>query len=428
MRRTAFVAVPAALVALALVAPSATAGQQTPLPMAFAGLTLAEAEDAGVATAPDVIAARARAAGAHAALSVAAWGVLPSGFISFTESPQSVAPLSPTAAAHQTDVGLEANLNDLLFGFAPQVEEAAAAARAADADELAAERVERIAVAHAYFGALKAAAVLAARDDALRLARSELGAAQTRFKAGDAPKVDVVRAEVAVARAEADDETARADSANARDALQVETAASDASLAATTAGAPPSVPPLAFDPAAAAAVALALRPEVRAAQEQVEASASAYHASQTSFIPPVTVSAGHATGVDSGQRVAGPSVSAQVTVPLPFGPAARVAQAKAALDEADAHLTSVRRAVSLETAASARTLVASDRAAAATLRARDVAREVLGAEELGYRAGAASGLEVAQARSTYAQAVIDALGAEYDEAAAVAVFDIEAGR
>ena len=418
----------AACSASASLASAAAAQDETAIPMAFRGLTLAQAEDAGVAASPDVSAARARAAGAHAALSVAEWGVLPAGFVSFTESPQSIAPLAPTVAAHQTAVGIQANVNDLLFGFAPHVGEAAASASAADADESAAESTERIAVARFYFDALKAAAVLSARDDALRLARSELQAAQIRYEAGDAPKVDVVRADVAVARAVADDENARADAANARDALQVETAAADASLAATTPGAPPSVPPLALDPEAAAATALGFRPEVRQAQEQVDASASAFHASQAALLPPVTVAAGHATGVDSGQRVSGSSVSAQVTVPLPFGPAERVAQAKAALDEASAHLLSVKRSVSLEAAAAARSLVAADKAAAATLRARTAARAALDAEELGYRAGAASGLEVAQARSTYAQAEIDALSAEYDEAAAVAVFDIEAGR
>lgn len=413
---------------LALSCGAALGGDEPPMPMAYAGLTLQQAEDAGVATSPEVAAARARSAGARAALSIAEWGVLPSGFINFTESPQSVAPLTPpTVSAHQTEVGVQANLNDVLFGAAPQIGQASASARAAAADEAAAERVERIAVARAYFNALKQAAVLTARDDALRLARSELNAAQIRFKAGDVPKVDVVRADVAVARAEADDENARADAANARDMLQAETAVADTSIASTVAGAPPSVPQLALDPVAAASAALRLRPEVRAAQEQVDASASAFHGSQIALLPPVTVAAGRSTGVDSGQRVAGNSVSAQMTVPLPFGPGARIAQAKASLDEANAHLASVRRAALLETAASARSLVAADRAAAATLRARNAARQALDAEELGYRAGAASGLEVAEARSTYAQAEIDALGAEYDEAAAAAVFEIEAG-
>lgn len=423
-RTTAF----AASLSCALWCSAAAAQGEPPMPMAYAGLSLQQAEDAGVSTSPDVAAARARSAGARAALSIAEWGVLPSGFVSFTESPQSVAPLLPsTVSAHQTEVGVQANVNDLLFGSTPQISEASASARAAAADEAAAERAERIAVARAYFNALKQAAVLTARDDALRLARSERSAAQIRYKAGDVPKVDVVRADVAVARAEADDEIARADAANARDTLAAETAVADAALASTVAGAPPTVPQLALDPAAAASAALLLRPEVRAAQEQADASASAFHGSQIALMPPVTVAAGRSTGVDSGQRVAGNAVSAQVTVPLPFGPGARVAQAKAALDEANAHLASVRRTVLLETAAAARSLVAADRAAAATLHARDAARQTLDAEELGYRAGAASGLEVAEARSTYAQAEIDALGAEYDEAAAVAVFEIEAG-
>ena len=398
------------------------------LPMSFAGMTLTQAEEEGVALSPDVAAARARVAGANAALSAAVWGAAPSGFGSFTESPQSAAPLPGTIAAHQTAFGVQANLNDLLFGFAPAVRQASASLRSAQAEQGAAERTERIAVARAYFDALKTAAVLSARQDALSLAESELRAAQTRYRSGDVPRVDVVRAQVAVARASADEETATADDVNARDALRVETGAADAALASTAAGPPPQVPPLALDPDAAAALALRLRPEVSAAQSAVDASVSALHSAQFGAIGPITVSSGYATGVDSGQRVAGSAVSAQITVPLPLGTAARVSQAKAAVDEAKAHLAGVQRTIALETAASARSLIAADRAAAATARARDAAREALGAIELGYRSGAASGLDVFQARSTYTQAQVDALTAFYDEAAAAAAFDVESGR
>ncbi len=407
---------------------SAVAQSDPALPMSFAGLSLQQAETAGIAASPDVAAARARLEGARAALSATAFGALPSGFGSFTEAPQSAAPLPGTIAAHQTTFGVQANLNDLLFGFAPAVRQAAASVRSAQADESAAERTERIAAARAYFAALKAAAVMTARADALALAQSEQRAAQTRFRSGDVGRVDVVRAEVAVARASADFENARADDANARDALRVETGASDADLAATAPGALPTIPALAQDPAAASAAALRLRPEVAAAQNAVDASIGALHAAYAGVVGPITVSSGFATGVDSGQRVAGSAVSAQVTVPLPLSSAARVSQAQAGVSEAKAHLAAIQRRVALETAAAARTLVAADRAAAATQRARDAARQALDAIELGYRSGASSGLDVFQARSTYVQAQVDELSAFYDEATAAAVFDVEAGR
>jgi len=404
----------------------AAPGEQ-PLPMSFGGLSLSQAQDAGVASSPDVAAARARVAEANAALAAARWGAVPSGFASFTESPQGgVGPV--TVSAHQTTVGVQANLNDLLFGYAPLVGQAGAALRATVADEATAERTERVAAARAYYGALKAVAVLAAREDAVALARSELQAAQTRLRAGDVPRVDVIQADVAVARAQADVENARAQSANALEALAAETATTGSALAQTVGGAPPSLPALATDPAAAAAMALRLRPEVASAQGSLDAAIDARNAARIALIPPVTVSSGYATGVDSGQRVAGRSVTAQVTVPLPFGQSARIDQASAAVAEADARLAAVKRAVSLETAAAARTLAGADRAADATLRAKVAARQALDAIELGYRAGAASSLEVTQARSTYVQAQVDELSAVYDEASAAAAFDVEVGR
>ena len=86
------------------------AGQTEPsLPMSFAGMTLGQAEEAGIAASPDVAAARARVAGARAALAAARWGVAPSGFASFNESPQGgVGP--NTVSAHQTTVGVQADL------------------------------------------------------------------------------------------------------------------------------------------------------------------------------------------------------------------------------------------------------------------------------------------------------------------------------
>jgi multidrug efflux system outer membrane protein len=423
-------ALSAALVAICCAQLSAAAVRAQPepsLPMAFAGLTLAQAQSSGIDTSPDVAAARARVNGSRAALAAARWALAPAGFVGFTESPQLAPTGSSTISAHQTTVGVLANLGDV-FGYSPQVRLATAALHKAVADEAASERTERITAAKAYYGALKAAAVLASRTDALNLARAGLHAAKTRFNAGDAPRIDVVRADVAIARAEAGAETGRADDANARSALRAETGVSESALSAAAGGAPPSVPPLARDPDAAVAAALSLRPDVASARRDVDASVSALTAAKFALIPPVTVATGYATGIDSGQRVTGASVSAQVTVPLPFGPAARIAQAQAALDEAAARLAGVKRTVSLETASAARSLLGADRAAAATQRAEIAARQELDATELGYRQGASSSLEVTAARSTYEQARVDLLSAVYDEALAVAIFDVEVGR
>src|SRR5579864_6023417 len=253
-------------------APAAASPADESLPMTFAGLTLDAAERDGVNASPDVAAARARVDEARAAFAAAQWSIAPSGFASFSESPQTGGALT-TVAAHQTAIGIQTSLAELL-GYSPAVRQAAAALSSAAADEAAAERTERVGAAKVFFAALRASAVLAAREDALALAHAELNAAKTRYASGDAPHVDVIRAEVAVARAEADAETARADDANARDALQVETGTSDAALGATAPGALPLPPPLAGDPEGAVAAALQLRPEVIAAQRAADAAAA----------------------------------------------------------------------------------------------------------------------------------------------------------
>ncbi len=58
------------------------------------------------------------------------------------------------------------------------------------------------AVAQAYYSALRAQAQVAVAQDTLRLAQQELKQAQARFRVGEVTKTDVLRAEVAVARAE----------------------------------------------------------------------------------------------------------------------------------------------------------------------------------------------------------------------------------
>ena len=57
-------------------------------------------------------------------------------------------------------------------------------------------------VAQAYYSVLRAQAQVAVARDTLRLAQDELKQAQARFRVGEVTKTDVLRAEVAVARAE----------------------------------------------------------------------------------------------------------------------------------------------------------------------------------------------------------------------------------
>jgi CzcA family heavy metal efflux pump len=427
-RRVAPVPVVATLLALALVAGTAQqpAGAQTastPTAVQFAALALTDAETRALAASPDVRTSQAALAGARAAYDQARGAYGLSATAGYAEAPQG-AP-EGTIAQRLSTIGAQFTLGDVA-AYAPLVAQAAASLRAAATDELAAERTERVKVVGLYYTALKARSVASARADALASASAFLDAAQKRFAAGDAPRIDVVRAQVAQARAQADLTRAKADDANATEALATEAGIAPAALAAAGAGAvaPPAIPA----PDRAVAQALASRADVRSADENVRAAEAGVRAAQRAALPPITLSAGYTRGVDSGVRIAGPSVSAQMAIPLGGSLGAKVRVQKALLDAANAKRDGVARQVALEVGAAARTAAASVEAEHATSAALDAARAELDAASLGYRNGASTSLDLSSARSAYVQAQVDELNALYDRLQTQAALDLEVSR
>jgi outer membrane protein TolC len=399
-------------------------GNLAPPPLAFSKLSLSDAQAAAVANSPDVAMARAREDSAHAAYAQISGTVGPALFANVTTAPQAGPTAGTTIASNMTTVGAQSTFGDLL-GYAPASAQARSSYHSAQAQTAAAVRAERSKTATLYFGALKARAALDAAVASVRSAMVERGAAIKRFGAGDAPHVDVVRADVALARAQAAEENARGADANATDALRLETGTAPAIFDQPLSAELPPTPDFERDPARAVEVALASRPEIRAAREDIRAADSGVRVAKLSFLPAVSLSAGYARGTDSGQHVNGPSVTAQLTLPLSAAPSARVAQAQAALAMANASLASAQRQATIEVAAAVRTLAASTAAASAAARARQQTQVELGAVELGYRSGASSSLEVEQARSVFAVARADELTAVYDEAIAQATLAVE---
>ena len=171
-----------------------------------------------------------------------------------------------------------------------------------------------------------------------------------------------------------------------------------------------------------------LRPEIASARLTALAAQAAVGSAKAAGFPTLTVGAGYLVGTDSGVPVNAPTINANLIFPLGPGARDRIAIAAAKAVEAKAKTVSVERQIVLDVAASSRTLGASQRAAAATTRARQSADAELHATEIGYRDGASSSLEVASARSTYAQAVVDELSALYDLEKARAKLDVEVGR
>ncbi len=447
--------------------------------LSFANFPLDEALRRAVDNSPDVVAARARVAQSNAALGVARNLINPAISTAYAQAPQGNPP-GPNIIARTLTVGLQTNVNDFL-NYGASVRQSVLLLSASRADFATALRTERVRTIGLYYDALRYRAIAGARTRALALAVAQLDAAQKRFAAGDAPQLDVLRADVAVARATADLETARVADENALEALRIETAVPASLLQATietalpvpsapnaqnarknasragvlsgvrgvasnagVAGVPgvasnarvPGVPgfPIAGplgnvpSPEAAIATALGTRAEVASAMATSNAGEAARQLAQRSGLPAFTVTGGYTTGTDSGVPVGAPSITAALSVPLGAAAHDRVLIEEARVAQARAQIEVARRAVTLEVAASARNVAALQRASVASTRARQGAQAELAATQLGYRNGASSSLEVFSARQTYDQTVVDELGALYDLAKARATLDVEVGR
>ncbi|MDQ6781490.1 MAG: TolC family protein [Candidatus Eremiobacteraeota bacterium] len=403
---------------------SLTGSYQAPT-LSFGGLTLQQAQAQGITQSPEVAIARARLDAATAALARARAAFGPSIIATYTRNPQAGStPQPPVIVQHSLNVGVQETLGNI-SSFVPAIVQAEAAYRSARFDELTAERSERTKVVNLYFAALQARVTAQVRKEALQLAQSQLAAAQKRVNAGDAPRIDVVRAEVSVARATADTETAQAADANATEAVALETAVPPAALQQTSAGEVPAVSPAWLNPATAIQLALTQRADVQSANADVRANAAGLQVARIGILPLLTVSAGYAHGVDVGQPIQGPTLNASFELPLNASAASQVRSAAATLAEAQARLRGVRRAVTLEVGSAVRNLNAAILATAASSKARAAAQEELRATTIGYRSGASSSLERAAAASTYNDARLAELTAIYNEATARAVLLLE---
>jgi len=399
--------------------------QDTPV-LVFTNLSVADAMRAALAASPDVAAAQARVDESRSALATARSGAAPSLVSNYAQTPQGNPP-GPNITSRQVNTGLQWTIGDFI-AFGPAAREAAFTLAAAEADEHAAENAERVKVIGLYFDALKARSIAGARRDALAFATAQRDAAGVRAKAGDAPRLDVVRSEVAVAKAQADLEEAVAADENADDALRVETGAGADALTATTPGALPAINPALFDPHTVVGLATAMRPEIASARLLAQAAQADIGVARAAGFPTLTVSGGYLVGTDSGVPVNAPTINANLTLPLGSGAHDRIATANAKAREAQAKAVSVEREIVLDAGAAARSLGASQRAAGAMMRARESAQEEWQATELGYRNRASSSLDVESARSTYTQALVDEQSALYDLDKARATLDVEIGR
>ncbi|MGC2130094.1 MAG: TolC family protein [Candidatus Aquilonibacter sp.] len=390
----------------------------------FSRLTLDGAQSAAVAHSPDVAIARAKVEEAQALFDAARAQYAPTLTANYAEAPQG-GDLGQVVAQRLTTFGATIALGDL-FAASPAVAQANASLRAAQFDFDDARRSERIAVIGYYYDALDALATADARTAAVRDAQAQLRAAHLRFRAGDAPRLDEVRASVALANAQADLARAAADAQNATDTLAQETAVDSAALV-TTARDESVTPLIPTDVHAAVRLALSLRPEIASAQADVDAETHAVEVAKRAGIPAVTLAGGYTTGVDTGIKVSGPSANLTMTVPLGGAAHDRVAAEEARLAQAQAQLEKVRRSITVSVGAAVRTETAQGVALAAAERALREAKAQYDATQIGYRSGASSSLDVESARTTYVAALVAELSAYYDVVRAQATLQMLMG-
>ena len=392
-------------------------------PQQFASLPLADAVRNAVRISPDVAQAQARVTENQALLRAARGVAAPSLQASYAAAPQGGS-ANNTIEQSLGTIGAGVTLGDYI-SYAPAVREAQFALAGARYDLLDAQRAEREKTVALYFAALKAVATVELRSQDLAGAQSDLRAAQLRFKAGDVPRLDVVRAQVALANARSSLDAAQVDRANAENALAVETGSTMQPLQRLE-NAPASAPPP-TDPQKAVERALAQRGDLLSAKQAVSAEEAAVRVAERGVLPSVNLNAGYTRGYDSGVLVSGPSANVTVNLPLSHAAADRAAAERARLAQAQFKESALSRSITVAVSSAARTYRESMRAVDSARRARIAAQEELRATEIGYRSGASSSLDVADARRTYVQAALAEVAAIYAQAQAAATLGEEMG-
>lgn len=388
---------------------------------AFAALSLADAQQRAMINSVDVQTTVATVRQRQATLAIARRTGVPHIVGDYSLAPQANAANNGTVEQHFASVGVGVSINDLVAQ--------SGAVRVAASELLAAQRNADTALfsarqnaAKLYFAALQAIAIEGVRADAVAGAQLDRDAANLRARNGESPQLDVVRADVTLAQARADLARAQADRADAVEALASATSI-DAAALSTLVRARSLVIALPEERRAVAR-ALATRPEVSALLATIAARTADVANARRSGIPTATLQGGYQRGVDTGIPVQGPQVTAHVELPLSSPARDQVAAAQAQLDAARAQLVEERRTIALQVASAIRDARAENAAAQAAARGRDEAQRALTAVEIGYREGASSSLDVADARRTYEQAAVDALVAEYRRELAFAVLEV----
>ena len=251
----------------------------------------------------------------------------------------------------------------------------------------------------AYYDALRADSERQLAADALAVTQTFAAAAQTQFEAGDAPRSNVVRSQIELARAQQTLIAAQTDAENRYAVLRSLTGMPQTATLALS-------DTLTYLPAnyslpALQTLALRNRPDVRSARYLRSARDADLHGARIADTPDLFIEARHNSyHFDSGNN----SLRIGFNIPLfDFGRTRAVEKsAQAALQEQSATLAETERVAKLDVETSYRNLEQARRAVESFQGGRlDRAKELLTMAQLGYSKGANSYLELLDAQQVY---------------------------
>ena len=280
----------------------------------------------------------------------------------------------------------------------------------------------------AYFDLLKQGALLRnARENAAQ-AQSALDVARKRYKDGVAPQLDVLKAQVPAATADAAVTQAESQVAVSTQTLNsllgrpLESEGGVADIAAS--------PPLTLTLEEARRRAVAASADVRAAEAGIRAAEAGLTASRLTRIPDLSLQASDTRSKDVTGFARLDTIQASVTVPLSDGGLARaqIAEQQAALLSARTSLLQAQQTASLTASTAYVTAQGSLAQVAPTQTAVEIAQITLTKTREGYREGLNPIVDVLNAQLALNQARIAHAQAVYDAAAATATLNRALGR
>ena len=270
--------------------------------------------------------------------------------------------------------------------------------------------------------------IAAATERALESAREQARSAERGLQAGTGTPLALLQARTEAVRRESDRAAARADVARARLALGVLLGRAEPLRIPL----PDPAPPASLDAPALAAAALELRPEVRAAREQVAAAERQLDGARLRLLPRLAATAsGFAqdqpapTGRETGWRATVELSWALYDGGLRYG---KWRQAEGAVAEASAASEAQRLAVAQEVEDAARDVGVSVERLRLALGQRQLAEEAAATARRGFAGGIASSLAVLDANDRLYQSDVGLATARARLGAALAALDRAAGR